>query len=454
MPKPAPGGDGGNGAPKVSFQAEVSWWSGRPEADYMLERRAIARLHKVPVGFLDREVKKRRGEYGAGDGDLPGRALSWPEDMPWPEAVDGSSLLDEIAAVFRHCIIMSDAAVIATALWVVFTHVINCFRIAPRLAVKSPVHRCGKTHLLSLISKLALRPKHSSNITASSIFRTIEMYQPTLLLDEGDSFIPDNEEMRGLINSGHDREGANVTRLVERKGGDYEPRDFSTWTPMAIAGIGKLPTTVEDRSVAVILKRALPGENPPELTPDVYAAMAPIRRRIVRWVRDQEKDLRTWRPAAPEALNHRARDNWRPLFSIADLAGGPWGELARDAAIKLDELNATDTESRLSMLLGDCRRYFEETGADQVRSEDLAAWLGNLDMRPWAEMRGGRPITKSQLSRLLAKVEVVSGSIRQDGSTPKGYYRKRFEEAFARYLPPLQNATPPQPAASLGSEAK
>jgi hypothetical protein len=36
--------------------------------------------------------------------------------------------------------------------------------------------------------------------------------RPTLLIDEGDSFIKDNEEMRGILNSGHTKAAAHVIR--------------------------------------------------------------------------------------------------------------------------------------------------------------------------------------------------------------------------------------------------
>jgi hypothetical protein len=55
-----------------------------------------------------------------------------------------------------------------------------------------------------------------------------------------------------------------------------------------------------------------------------------------------------------------------------------------------------------------------------------------------------KPISKNALSRLLSEADIVSGSIRlPSGHTPKGYYRKSFEDAFARYLP-AENATSPQ----------
>jgi hypothetical protein len=47
------------------------------------------------------------------------------------------------------------------------------------------------------------------------LFRYIEEVRPTLLIDEADSFVKDNEEMRGILNSGHTKAAAYVIRNVE-----------------------------------------------------------------------------------------------------------------------------------------------------------------------------------------------------------------------------------------------
>jgi hypothetical protein len=66
------------------------------------------------------------------------------------------------------------------------------FDISPRLAITSPEKQCGKTTLLDVLSCLAWRPMTTGSITAASIFRVVEKVQPTLLIDEADTFLPDN----------------------------------------------------------------------------------------------------------------------------------------------------------------------------------------------------------------------------------------------------------------------
>jgi len=59
------------------------------------------------------------------------------------------------------------------------------------------------------------------------------MWAPTVLVDEGDSFMDGKEELRGIINAGHTRDTATVVR-VEKVTRDTE-RNFWMSAEEAIA---------------------------------------------------------------------------------------------------------------------------------------------------------------------------------------------------------------------------
>ena len=109
--------------------------------------------------------------------------------------------------------------------------------VSPRLGITSPTPGCGKTTLLDWLAGVTPRSLEAVNVSPAAVYRVIEMARPTLLIDEADSFLRDNEELRGVLNSGH-RRGGHVIRTV---GEDFEPRAFSTFSPCAIALIGRLP---------------------------------------------------------------------------------------------------------------------------------------------------------------------------------------------------------------------
>ena len=124
--------------------------------------------------------------------------------------------------------------------------------MSPILAILSPEKRCGKTTLLELLASFVLRPLPTANMTPATVFRGIESYRPTLLVDEADTFIRNSDELRGVLNSGHRRGMAFVLRTV---GDDYAVKTFSTWCPKAMAAIGRLPETLQDRSIVISLRR-------------------------------------------------------------------------------------------------------------------------------------------------------------------------------------------------------
>src|SRR5262249_32373316 len=75
------------------------------------------------------------------------------------------------------------------------------------------------------------------------------------------------------------------------------------------------------------------------------------------------------------------------------------------------------------------------SGTDRMSTEQLVDFLVAIEGRPWAEYNSGKPITKTWLSRRLARFDVSSRTITlSDGSSLKGYYRSLFDDAFARYL--------------------
>src|SRR5205085_3761557 len=249
-------------------------------------------------------------------------------------------------------------------------------------------------------------------------------------IDEADSFMTDNEELRGIINSGHRKAMAYVIRTV---GDDHEPTLFTTSTPKAIALIGSPPDTIEDRSLILKMQRKRIGEAVEELRLDRLSGLEEFRLRAARWAADSFANLKAADPDIPDIItNARARDNWRPLIAIADAVGGTWPERAR-AVAKLLAGSEADSESARILILQDLRQMFDEHG-EQVTSDEVVKQLAEMESRPWAEWKNGKPISKVGLARLLKPFGIKPGHWRNGGVTERGYQRGDFEEVFARYI--------------------
>jgi hypothetical protein len=379
--------------------------------------------------------------------------VSFPEVEPWPDRVAGDQLLTDVAKAIRNHVVMADHSRDLAALWVVHSYLIDCFLISPRLATRSATRRCGKTTLLDVLARLVKCPLPAANSSASAIFRVIEGYQPTLLVDEADTFLRENEELRGVLNSGH-RRGGQVLRTV---GDDHEVRAFKTYGAVAIALIGQLPGTLTDRSVTIDLKRRLASESIEPFRLDRTDHLDTLARKVARWAQDNAEAIRAADPEMLAGVFNREADNLRPLLAIADAAGGEWPVRARKAAVAGREDGEPDEASWLELLITDINRIWlidrsekmplpkDSKGRPCLPSAELATRLVAIEGRPWAEFgRGGKPITQNKLARLLAPLKIKPYRTRltmtRDDGTPYEdnvhvYGLWQFDDAFARFLP-------------------
>jgi len=207
-------------------------------------REEEAKRIECRLGTLDRAVSRRRPKAPNADND-DGAGLGLFEPEPWLDPVDGVDMLDQLVAVIKRYLVLEDHAAEAIALWVLHTYAHDTAFISPRLAFLSPDKRCGKTTALMVVQHLVWKALPAANITAAALFRSIEAASPTLCIDEADTFLRDNDELRGILNSGHNRANAFVIRVT---GEEHTPAQFRTWAPVAIAMIGNLPDTLADGS--------------------------------------------------------------------------------------------------------------------------------------------------------------------------------------------------------------
>jgi hypothetical protein len=432
-------------------------------ADFERLRARLRAETKVRLPALEAVMKAAEPEAGADDG-MAGRPISYEEIEPWEEAVNGGDLLSELSEAIGSYIVMDKPQRDAVALWAVFAHAHDLRDYAPPLIIVSPLKRCGKTRLQETLARLVPKPQPTSGVTAALFPRLIERHRPTLLIDEFDAMARGDKDMaeilRGLLDSSFNKRSAVVLKLVPLPGGGYEPRQFSTWAPTCIAGIGTISDTVEDRSVIVRLVRKLIGEVLKRLRDKDGSELDTIKRKIARWVDDNELRLRQAAPTMPKALNDRQADAWDPLLAIAEVAGGDWPKLAREGALSLcraDEAEAVERDTKITLLRdirdifvrlfpkGDPAHEAERIGrpddGPRLLTKQLLGELQNLEERPWAAWgRAKKLMTGTDLALLLRPYRIRSDTVRSkdamgNSERGKGYYLRSFKDAFSRYLP-------------------
>jgi len=417
-------------------------------ARYETLRRCEAERLGWRVSALDAEVVAAREKGGGGAvGDAQSRALIAPDPEPWPESVEGVRLLDEMTNLLVTYITAPRAVIDAAALWIVYVHVFVRVElpVATRLVLTSATKRCGKSRFFRLLRPLAPRALPVSRMSPAAFYRITENEKPIVFFDEADSFMKESPEFRNLINAGYEPDQAYVVINVP-KGDGWEPAKFNVFTPLAIAGIGSLADTIEDRAIMLPMLRQPPGARKTRLRMrEVRLCIEELKRRAMRWAIDNAGAVAAGRPALPEWLDDRAGELWEPLLAIADAAGGDWPERAIQAAAILSGDRDAEDDSLSVRLLRDIRDVFEARGVDRLASKWLCEKLAAIEDAPWIEIRRGKPITQNQLARRLVPFQIAPRTIRlPDGSTPKGYLLDSFRVVFAAYFPDSKrhNATP------------
>ena len=353
------------------------------------------------------------------------------EVEPWPEEVDTDALLLSLKRRMQRHVILSNEAATVVALWVLFAWAHDTAAVhSPILRVTSPEANSGKTTLLSIVTFLTPRALLCVEISEATLFRGVELWQPTIIVDEADVILVNNEPLRAVVNSGWTR-GAVVPRCI---GDDKTPHAFPTFCPKALGMKGrKLLDTTLSRCIDIELKRKRAGEKVEHFRSIDDAGLEELRQQALRWSIDNAESLKGAEPKMPAGFENRLGDNYRLLLAIADLAGGEWPERARQAAQRIS--GTADTTSAGTRLLAAIRAAFDQTVGGDLSSAELVAKLTAEPDSEWAEWRSGKPITQAQLARLLRPFGVAPCPVRIRDQQVRGYRRQQFVESWERYLP-------------------
>lgn len=355
--------------------------------------------------------------------------------MSSPKAEDLSSVLDYMSnTISQHVIYQSEHYPNVIALWAVGSYLMDHWSRFPKLLIVSPERECGKTTALETIEAFVCNGKMASSITPAAIYRYLQKACPTLLIDEADLIMKNNEELQAIVNAGHSRRGAIKILSVKTKSGEWEAKEMSLWCPQVIAGIGEFGDTLTSRSILIGLRRKGINELIIDLDDTYFEANASYRNWLSGWSESLARDELSVVPDVPDGIGNRIRDNWLPLLKIAALAGGDWIEKANAAIQELEiKHKAESSKIGISDLLLDLREILINFSGPEIRSSELLKQLLHNSESNWNTANQGRAINSKWLAKQLRPYSIAP----RRRSNANVYLLSDLHDAFKRYLPPV-----------------
>jgi hypothetical protein len=384
-----------------------------------------------PLGVRAGELEEETSTVSELQPEKKGRLEETIE--PWPEPVIGADLLQEIFGVLQRFVHLADRDYVVSCLWTLLAYTWDVFYKLPILRLKSPVKGCGKSTLLDVLEVLIIKPLLTVSVSPAGLYRLIEKYHPCVLIDEADSYGKENDDLRNIVNGGYER-GRPAIRVNKDS---MEPEFFDTFGCKALASIGALHETIEDRSIIIDMKRKPRNIQLEELCDVDQGRFVELRRKIQWWTLDNREKLKIAKLTRPTALLDRPWNKWRPLLTIAHVAGGHWFEMCLSSAIEMS--GEFDEQRNLGIeILSRIRTFFRLEEAEFLPSDDIIAELNSDKEAPWADWQKGdkKGITTKKLSSVLKPFKIKSEKPQIDGKRSHGYWLRSFKDAFESYLQP------------------
>src|ERR1035437_4451529 len=341
-----------------------------------------------------------------GSVDLPrvGRVTPYSPDnnllthgvVLFPSAVGAEKSADELLSEVRTFIHryadLSESFEELAGYYVLLSWIYDAFSEVPYLRLKGD-YGSGKSRCLQTIGSLCYKPMFVSGAsTVSPMFRIIDAFRGTLVIDESDfRFSDEKAEYVKIFNNGN-AAGFPVLRSEATPTKEYNPRAFVVFGPKIIATRGDFEDrALESRCITEVMSGLPPRPDIPLSLPKSFHTEArELRNKLLSYRFKNlhaQHDLESMRDAGVEA---RVAQVFAPLLSVVQdedarkrivaLARGQSGTLRaeRSASIEAQLLDIIFEMRRDECPLGVkdiAERFAERYGADFQRPI-TARWIG------------------------------------------------------------------------------
>jgi len=169
--------------------------------------------------------------------------------------LDIARLATEIDAFIKSYLEMPlDSDYLVLAMWVFHTYLIEKFNTTPILYFYG-VKETGKSRAGEVLSELAFRAQRLTSLTEATLFRSVELFKPTLIIDEIKLLGKGgNQGLADLIKTTYKR-GLKVSRINLNKSGEDQIEYYDTFTPLVMCTTESIPDIIESRCILFTMQK-------------------------------------------------------------------------------------------------------------------------------------------------------------------------------------------------------
>lgn len=204
-----------------------------------------------------------------------------------PSGVEDYGTTDElyreiIAFITRYNAIEDESFKRLAATYVFLTWAYEKFDAIPYLRIMGDFGG-GKSRFVKTIGWIAFRSMFTGGTSAPSLFRAIDQYRGTVVVNEADTkHGEESEAITQILLNGYER-GFPVWRTGKDTDGGFDVQFFDVYGPKILSTRGALEGALESRCLSYTAVRTVLVTQPVQLPPEFYEEAERLRNKLVLW---------------------------------------------------------------------------------------------------------------------------------------------------------------------------
>lgn len=320
-------------------------------------------------------------------------------------------LYEEIYNFVKDYLILKPDEYHIYTLWIMASWLIDDFDTCPYLLFIAP-KESGKSQAIILLEHLCYRATLSISVTPAALFRSIELWKITLLIDEAENQVRMDTEsgqaLYGCLNGGYKRN----SYAIRIEGDNRIPTTYDVYGFKGLASTRIFHPTLESRSIIINMIQG----KPKKLIIDKKDAGL-LRSKLLYWRFSTLGKLPT---IMPESRSGRLIEMFIPLFTVAQIFKDKVGakvvvtyteltQILKNKITELEKLRKEEDKDSVEAQIIEAIQILEERCKEGYTDEktnislkDLASYL--KDEKGWVEEIG-----KEKITQLLGRKIKVMG---------------------------------------------